>query len=120
MLSITFSYCYAECHYAECLYDECHYAECHYAECHYPECHYADFHYVECHYAECHYAECHYAECHYAECHGAPQISNELFSVPGFNQRAYLFQMSMKKIEYLIVKEFVNFNVELFRDSDEI
>jgi hypothetical protein len=28
MLSVAFSYCFAECHYAEC----------HYAECHYPEC----------------------------------------------------------------------------------
>ncbi len=28
LLSVTFSYCYAECHYAECYYAECHYAEC--------------------------------------------------------------------------------------------
>ncbi len=38
MLSVAFSYCYAECHYAECRYAECRYAECCYAECHYAEC----------------------------------------------------------------------------------
>jgi len=34
MMSVAFSYCYAECHY-----DEFHYVECHYDECHYYECH---------------------------------------------------------------------------------
>jgi hypothetical protein len=28
MLSVTFSYCYAECLYYECSYAECRYAEC--------------------------------------------------------------------------------------------
>jgi hypothetical protein len=32
MLSVAFSYCYAECPYAECLYYECSYAECRYVE----------------------------------------------------------------------------------------
>jgi hypothetical protein len=33
MLSVAFSYCYAECNY-----DECHYAECHQSGGHYAEC----------------------------------------------------------------------------------
>jgi hypothetical protein len=28
MLSVAFSFCYAECRYAECHYAECRYAEC--------------------------------------------------------------------------------------------
>jgi hypothetical protein len=46
MMSVTFSYCYAECHYAEC-------------------------HYAESRKSEYHYAESCNAECHYAECRGA-------------------------------------------------
>ncbi len=42
MLSVAFSYCYAECHYAECHYAECRHAECHYAECRNAHCHYTD------------------------------------------------------------------------------
>ncbi len=38
MVSVTFSYCYAECRYAVCRSAECHYAECHYAECRCAEC----------------------------------------------------------------------------------
>ncbi len=38
MLSVTFSYWYAESRYAECRYVECRYVECHYAECRYAEC----------------------------------------------------------------------------------
>jgi hypothetical protein len=33
MLSVEFSYCYAECRYADCRYLECHYAEWQWAEC---------------------------------------------------------------------------------------
>ncbi len=32
MLSVAFSYCYAECHYAECHYAECRYTESHGAQ----------------------------------------------------------------------------------------
>ncbi len=32
MVSVAFSYCYAERHYAECHNSESHYAECHYAQ----------------------------------------------------------------------------------------
>ncbi len=53
-LSVTFSYCYAECRYAVCHYAECRYAECRYAECRYAECRYA-----ECRHAQCrHYNTC--------------------------------------------------------------
>ncbi len=49
MLSVTFSYCYAECHYADCRYAEWHYAQCHLAVYHYAQCLYAQCRYVECH-----------------------------------------------------------------------
>ncbi len=32
MLSVTFSYCFAECNLFECHYAECHSSECNYAE----------------------------------------------------------------------------------------
>ncbi len=31
-LSVSFAYCYADCHYAKCLYADCHYAKCRGAE----------------------------------------------------------------------------------------
>ncbi len=94
MLSVTFIYCYAECHFNECHYAECCYAECRYAECHYAECHYAECRYAECRYADCRYAECRYAECRYAECRGALKWSHfdsvdvifETFSNPKVEQ----------------------------------
>jgi hypothetical protein len=33
MLSVTFYFCYAECHCTVCQYAECRYTECRYAEC---------------------------------------------------------------------------------------
>ncbi len=65
MLSVAFSYWYAECLCAECCYGECRYAECCYCECRYAEYSYFECRYAE--YAEYHYAEC-YVECRYAEC----------------------------------------------------
>jgi hypothetical protein len=38
MLSVAFSYCYAECNYADWYYNECHHGECHQAGGHYVEC----------------------------------------------------------------------------------
>jgi hypothetical protein len=39
MLSVAFSYCYAELRYAEWHYAELRYAEWHYVEYRYTECH---------------------------------------------------------------------------------
>jgi hypothetical protein len=38
MLSVVFSYCYADRHYTELQNAELRYAEYHYAECHFAEC----------------------------------------------------------------------------------
>jgi hypothetical protein len=71
MLSVTYSYCYAESRN-----DECHYAECNYAECRHAECRHA-----KCHYGECQYAECRYAGCRHAECLGAAKKNLNGFRV---------------------------------------
>ncbi len=74
ILSVAFSYCYADCHCAKfimltviVLSSLCWLSICLVSLCSvtFPYC------YAECHYAECHYTECRYTECCYAEWRGA-------------------------------------------------
>jgi hypothetical protein len=68
MLSVIFSFCYAECRFAMCRYAKCRYAKCRYAECHYAECRGALGITMQgvCRCAEC-CAERHNAACCFAE-----------------------------------------------------